>query len=119
MAIIIETCPRCGHDLTNEVICTYPPIPRKVCYGCGWYWEGEREEVIRQPFGGNSFFPDNGSALAGSMYNELINADDTGCSLNNINGYVFAATQDSLKNNTISYEKIAEAIERTQKYIKK
>lgn len=53
MAIIIETCPKCGHDLMNEVICTYPPIPRKSCQNCGWSWEGKREEVIRVPFGGN------------------------------------------------------------------
>lgn len=52
--IIIETCPKCGHDLHNEIICTYPPIPRKVCWNCGWSWEGEREEVVRVPFGGNS-----------------------------------------------------------------
>lgn len=51
MSIIIETCPKCGHDLTNEVLCTYPPIPRKVCFNCGWSWEGEREEVVRVPFG--------------------------------------------------------------------
>lgn len=52
MAIIIETCPKCGHDLMDEVICTYPPIPRKVCYSCGWNWEGEREEIVRVPFDG-------------------------------------------------------------------
>lgn len=51
--IIIETCPKCGHDLHYEIICTYPPIPRKVCYSCGWSWEDQREEVIRVPFGGN------------------------------------------------------------------
>ena len=54
MAIIIETCPKCGHDLTDLVICTYPPILQKKCFYCGWSWEGEREEVIRMPFGGNS-----------------------------------------------------------------
>ena len=54
MAIIIETCPICGHDLMNEVICTYPPIPKKSCPSCGWYWEGEQEKVIRVPFGGNA-----------------------------------------------------------------
>lgn len=59
MAIIIETCPKCGHDLIDEVICTYPPIPRKSCPSCGWSWEGEREEVIRVPFGGNSLIVDD------------------------------------------------------------
>lgn len=54
MAIIIETCPICGHDLVDLVICTYPPIPKKSCPNCGWSWEGKREEVIRVPFGGNN-----------------------------------------------------------------
>ena len=52
--IIIETCPQCGHDLQDEVICTYPPIPRKVCWNCGWSWTGEREKIKRVPFGGNT-----------------------------------------------------------------
>ena len=56
MAIIIETCPKCGHDLQSIVICTYPPIPRKECPNCGWSWEGKREEVIRVPFDYNSDF---------------------------------------------------------------
>ena len=59
MAIIIETCPKCGHDLIDEMICTYPPIPRKSCPSCSWSWEGEREEVIRVPFGGNSLIIDD------------------------------------------------------------
>ncbi len=53
--IIIETCPKCGHDLTDEVICTYPPIPRKICHNCGWSWEGKREEIVRVPFGGGYY----------------------------------------------------------------
>ena len=52
--IIIETCPKCGHDLQDEVICTYPPIPRKVCWNCGWSWTGETEKITRVPFGGNT-----------------------------------------------------------------
>lgn len=52
--IIVETCPKCGHDLLDEVICTYPPIPRKVCWNCGWSWTGEREKIKRVPFGGNT-----------------------------------------------------------------
>ncbi len=48
--IIIETCPKCGHDLFDSVICTNPPIPKKECHNCGWTWEGQREEVIRVPF---------------------------------------------------------------------
>lgn len=54
MAIIIETCPKCGHDLKDLMIATYPPIPRKECWNCGWSWEGEPEKVVRVPFGGNN-----------------------------------------------------------------
>lgn len=53
--IIIEACPKCGHDLRDEIICTNPPIPRKVCHYCGWSWEGQREEIVRVPFGGNCY----------------------------------------------------------------
>lgn len=52
--IVIETCPKCGHDLRDEVICTYPSIPRKVCWNCGWSWTGEPEKITRVPFGGNT-----------------------------------------------------------------
>lgn len=80
MAIIIETCPKCGHDLHDEVICTNPPIPKKSCWNCGWHWTGEPEQVIRQPFGGNSyvfekdssFYPDNNYLLIGSKYDEEV-----------------------------------------------
>ncbi len=125
MAIIIETCPKCGHDLIDEVICTNPPIPKKGCLNCGWYWEGEPEEVIRRPFGGNSFYPDDKLMLTSSIYDEiistdkLVSVDDACCVINNINESVFTATIDYLKNNAISYEKIEEAIERAKKYIKR
>ena len=52
--IVVETCPKCGHDLRDEVICTYPPIPRKVCWNCGWSWTGKPEKITRVPFGGNT-----------------------------------------------------------------
>lgn len=53
--IIIETCPECGHDLVDLVLTTYPPIPAKQCPRCGWRLEGEREEIIRVPFGENAY----------------------------------------------------------------
>ena len=53
MAIIIETCPKCGHDLKDLIIATFPPIPKKECWNCGWSWIGEPEEVIRMPFSSN------------------------------------------------------------------
>ena len=52
--IVVETCPKCGHDLHDVVICTYPPIPRKVCWNCGWSWTGKPEKIKRVPFGGNT-----------------------------------------------------------------
>lgn len=83
MAIIIETCPKCGHDLMDEVICTYPPIPRKSCPSCGWSWEGEPEQIMRVPFGGNSLIIDDLVGL--DKYDKLeVNLDDITL-LNNYN----------------------------------
>lgn len=48
--IVIETCPRCGHDLEDIVICTYPPVPVKECPRCGWRYERTPEKVVRVPF---------------------------------------------------------------------
>lgn len=48
--MIIETCPRCGNDLINFEITTYPPIPGKECLKCGWRWTGEPEKIVRVPF---------------------------------------------------------------------
>ncbi len=121
MAIIIETCPKCGHDLMDEVICTYPPIPRKVCHSCGWSWEGEREEIIRVPFGGNSFYPDDKYTLIGSVYDEFVNVncDDSSCALNNINGSVYEINKIDLDRiSKINYDDIVAAIERIKPYIK-
>lgn len=57
--IYIETCPKCGHDLQNIVICTYPPIPKKVCWNCGWSWTGEADKVTRVPFNPDPENPDS------------------------------------------------------------
>lgn len=48
--MIVETCPKCGADLLNITISTYPPIPCKRCMKCGWYWEGKPERIRRVPF---------------------------------------------------------------------
>lgn len=53
MAMIIYTCPRCGTDLIDTVICTYPPKVQKLCPSCGWTYIEDHEEVTRVPFGGN------------------------------------------------------------------
>lgn len=55
--IIIETCPMCGHDLIDTVVCTYPSRPNKYCPYCGWSWTGEPAEVMRIPFRGNGYNP--------------------------------------------------------------
>ena len=73
MAIIIETCPKCGHDLTDLVIATNPPIPHKKCFECGWEWTGEPEEVVRVPFGGNSFNYDTTYTLNVNTDYECVN----------------------------------------------
>ena len=77
--IIIETCLKCGHGLHDEMICTYPPIPRKVCYNCGWSWEGEREEVVRVPFGGNSYKDNDISLLNGDYALPISNFSQAAC----------------------------------------
>ena len=67
--IIIETCPQCGHDLHDVMIATYPPIPKKECFSCGWSWEGEPEEVVRVPFGGNTWNDKNEYTLLNGNFN--------------------------------------------------
>jgi hypothetical protein len=57
--MIIETCPECGHDLVNIMLASNPPIPKKKCWNCGWSWTGEREEVIRVPFGKSNLIVDD------------------------------------------------------------
>lgn len=47
--MIIYTCPKCGHDLKEEVLTSYPPIYKKYCSNCGWS-NSEQEEIVRVPF---------------------------------------------------------------------
>ena len=77
--IIIETCPKCWHDLCDEMIDTYPPIHRKVCYNCGWSWEGEQEEIVRIPFGENRHKDDNISPLNGNCGLPISNFSQSAC----------------------------------------
>ena len=48
--MIVETCPKCGADLLNIAIATYPPIPCKWCMNCGWRWERAMPKIERVPF---------------------------------------------------------------------
>lgn len=61
--MIIETCPKCGHDLVDLILTSNPPKLKKECWSCGWSWIGKSEEIIRVPFGGNSFVPDTTNYL--------------------------------------------------------
>ena len=73
--MIIETCAKCGHDLSNEVVDTFPPIHCKVCYHCGWRWEEKQEEEVKRvPFQPGTA---NKSNLSG-IYNGAF--DKTACS---------------------------------------
>ena len=67
MAIIIETCPRCGAPLVDIVLASYPPIPKKECFSCGWSWTGEPEKIEYRPFGGNAIGTE-GSILNSNTY---------------------------------------------------
>ena len=95
--IIIETCPKCGHDLTDVVIATYPPIPKKECFNCGWSWEGEREEVVRVPFGGNTTNTTEYSLL--NDFNKVENFNDC-----NTESYTFNELSNSLIRDNFSNE---------------
>lgn len=57
--MIIETCPICGNPVTDEIICTFPPIPAKRCFNCGWCWEGKPEPVKYVSFGENGCIKTN------------------------------------------------------------
>lgn len=117
MAIIIETCPKCGHDLVEEVLCTYPSIPKKSCWSCGWSWTGEPEQVLRVPFGGNSLDVDATYDLHGNTDDECINADC--CMANNFNENVFTVRRENLDFiSKISYDDLVAAVDRAKKYIK-
>lgn len=48
--IVIETCPKCGHDLMDVMLTSNPPIPKKECCNCGWSWTGQADQVVRAPF---------------------------------------------------------------------
>ena len=114
MAIIIETCPKCGHDLMDVILPTNPPISKKECCGCGWSWTGKQEEVIRVPFGGNSFYQDDKYSLIGNIY-----ADDANCESINSNEYIYKINKIDLDSiPKISYDDIVAAVERTKEYLR-
>ena len=46
---IIYTCPKCGSDLEEIVLTSYPPQYQKLCRKCGYEYI-EQTETIRIPF---------------------------------------------------------------------
>lgn len=48
--MIIYTCPKCGGDLVDYVITTYPPVEAKKCLRCGWMWESQTTPICRIVF---------------------------------------------------------------------
>ena len=92
--IIIETCPKCGHDLLDVLLTTYPAIPKKECPSCGWSWTGQREEIVRVPFGGNAVVVKNdhslnenyGYSINKVIYDEFVNTACNSCPSNPKNG---------------------------------
>lgn len=47
--MLIYTCPKCGTDLDEIVITTYPPIYKRTCPKCGWSVE-IRDPIIKQTY---------------------------------------------------------------------
>lgn len=76
MAIVIETCPRCGAVLHDIMLACSPPIPKKECFSCGWSWMGEPEEVIYQPFDGNCVGTENSVLNLNINYLNMIGDED-------------------------------------------
>lgn len=54
--MIIYTCPECGTDLIETATLTNPPRRHIECPSCGWErWHEDKEEIIRIPYGGNTY----------------------------------------------------------------
>lgn len=49
MSMIIYTCPKCGADLEEIVLCSYPPQYEKRCPKCGYSYT-EKADIIRIPY---------------------------------------------------------------------
>ena len=47
--MIIQTCPKCGHDLQHFEYMVFPPIFVWFCPNCKWKYE-KSENVVCVPF---------------------------------------------------------------------
>ena len=57
--MIIYTCPECGADLQSFILTSNPPKMQYSCPMCSWSYtesQGQPEEIIRIPYGGNGLF---------------------------------------------------------------
>ena len=57
--MIIYTCPECGADLQSFILTSNPPKTQYSCPMCNWSYtepQGQPEEIIRIPYGGNGLF---------------------------------------------------------------
>ena len=57
--MIIYTCPECGADLQSFILTSNPPKTQYSCPICNWSHidpQGQPEEIIRIPYGGNGLF---------------------------------------------------------------
>lgn len=50
MSIIVYTCPKCGGDLQELVLCSYPPQYKKECPKCGYSYIEKSDPIIRVPY---------------------------------------------------------------------
>ena len=57
--MIVEICPKCSEPLMDIILDTYPPIPKKECWKCGWSWTGEPERIEYRPFGIDVYVEEN------------------------------------------------------------
>lgn len=51
--MIVFTCPWCGYELRESVICTIPPIHVVDCPNCGYHHE-EKGTVTATPYTANT-----------------------------------------------------------------
>ena len=67
--MIIYTCPDCGHDLQEFILCSNPPKTQYNCPACGWHKiEDAHEQIVRVPYGGNTIPEETFSLLDISLY---------------------------------------------------
>ena len=50
MQMCIYTCPRCGSDLRLIQLTRMPPIDEYHCFNCDWFYQKEKDDIIRIPF---------------------------------------------------------------------